>query len=288
MWTDAGVDSETSPAGHHYSGPALRCCSSNCDLDSYRSHRRPSESPLKRFGTAREFYEQSLQLKRELGDRAGEARTLNNLGIIARKRGNFDRATDVLQQSLTIKRDLGDRHGEAMSLNSLGLVAEREGDLETARHRYEQTLEMFRETGDRHSEAASLGNPGLVARQQGDSERAREYHRESLALFRDVGSQNSIGEALGFLGAAELPLEDGQDGRVKLANAISTLREIDATPAILDVLRQHIATERTLGHEDRVSEFCERAAAVLDQADDALEYERAKIAGLCDGIGKND
>jgi Tfp pilus assembly protein PilF len=60
-----------------------------------------------------------LAIKREIGDRKGEADSLHNLGLIAITRGDRDEARRLYQESLAIKREIGDRQGEAVSLHSL-------------------------------------------------------------------------------------------------------------------------------------------------------------------------
>ncbi|HEY9879699.1 MAG TPA: tetratricopeptide repeat protein, partial [Leptolyngbyaceae cyanobacterium] len=71
---------------------------------------------------ALDYYRQSLAIKHEIGDRAGEARTLNNIGLAYQSLGNYAAALDYYQQSLVIKREIGDRIGEAAILNNIDSV----------------------------------------------------------------------------------------------------------------------------------------------------------------------
>lgn len=63
-----------------------------------------------------------MEITREIGDRKGEANSLNGLGNAYRSLGQYQQANDFYQQSLEIKREIGDRHGEANSCFNLGLV----------------------------------------------------------------------------------------------------------------------------------------------------------------------
>ncbi|WP_211517543.1 tetratricopeptide repeat protein, partial [Geitlerinema sp. PCC 9228] len=47
------------------------------------------------------------------GDRSGEAKSLNNLGLAYQSLGQYQRAIEYHQQSLAIKQEIGDRSGEA-------------------------------------------------------------------------------------------------------------------------------------------------------------------------------
>lgn len=72
------------------------------------------------YEQALEYYQRSLEIKEELGDRASVAKSLHNIGIIQQERGDFEQALDYYQQSLKIKEELDDRAGVAISLGQIG------------------------------------------------------------------------------------------------------------------------------------------------------------------------
>ena len=112
---------------------------------------------------ARALGEESLAIRRQLGDRKGIAASLNNLGLVACDQGDYPAARALYEESLAIKRELGDRVGIANSLNNLGNVAYDQAELAFARALYEESLAIARELGDREGVARVLGNLGNVA-----------------------------------------------------------------------------------------------------------------------------
>jgi hypothetical protein len=54
-----------------------------------------------------EFYEWALPIRREVGDRAGEAVTRYNVAMIYRGRGELDRAVAELEQVVELDRQVG-------------------------------------------------------------------------------------------------------------------------------------------------------------------------------------
>jgi hypothetical protein len=60
---------------------------------------------------------------RELGDRAGIANSLNNLGNVACELGDFASARILHEECLVIDRELGDKWGIAFALEGLAAVA---------------------------------------------------------------------------------------------------------------------------------------------------------------------
>ncbi|MDF5739675.1 CHAT domain-containing protein, partial [Nostoc sp. S13] len=69
---------------------------------------------------ALDFYNQALPLFRAVGDRTGEARTLNNIGRVYSDLGEKQKALDFYNQALPLRRAVGDRNGEAVTLGNIG------------------------------------------------------------------------------------------------------------------------------------------------------------------------
>ncbi len=122
--------------------------------EAYRSIGRPER--------ALTFYEQVLPIWREVGNRVGEAVTLNNMGLAYEAMGQPERALTLYEQALPIRAEVGSRVGEARTLNNMGLAYEAMGQPERALTLYEQSLSILREVGDRAGEATVLDNMAVV------------------------------------------------------------------------------------------------------------------------------
>ncbi len=68
------------------------------------------------------YYEHALAIYREVGDRGGEGRTLNNLGGVYDALGKKQEALSYYEQSLAIRREVGDRGGEGTTLYNMGAL----------------------------------------------------------------------------------------------------------------------------------------------------------------------
>ena len=56
---------------------------------------------------------------REIGERAGEVVTLNNLAAAAHTKGDFDASLDYLKQTLAILKEIDNRAGKDATLNNI-------------------------------------------------------------------------------------------------------------------------------------------------------------------------
>ncbi len=68
------------------------------------------------------YYRQALPIRREVGDRAGEAVTLYNIAMIHRGEGHFDKAIGELELVVDLDRQVGhpDLASDTAMLEQLG------------------------------------------------------------------------------------------------------------------------------------------------------------------------
>ena len=79
-----------------------------------------------------EFYEQALEIEKEIGDRRAEGSILGNLGNAYADLGDARRAIEFYEQRLVIAREIGDRRGEGNALWNMTLALDSLGEQERA------------------------------------------------------------------------------------------------------------------------------------------------------------
>jgi predicted ATPase/DNA-binding XRE family transcriptional regulator len=204
------------------------------------------------FAHARDSAEQSLALRRALGDTHGIALSLNSLGIVALDQGDLEHAAALLEESVALKRALGETWSLAISLDNLGQAAQYRGDFERAVSLMEESLALKRLLGDEGGIALSLNNLGDVRREQGEYERAARLYMDSLALYATVG--NPYVAAACLEGIAVVAGARGQVMRAAtLYGAAAAVREsigAPLPPAEQGIYERTVATLRAaLGEE---------------------------------------
>ncbi len=66
-------------------------------------------SDWRRYAQALEFYQKSLAIAKEIGDRTGEANSLGNIATSYYFPGEYTKALELYQQTLKITQEIGDR-----------------------------------------------------------------------------------------------------------------------------------------------------------------------------------
>ena len=64
------------------------------------------------YVTVLDYLQKSLAIRQQIGDKAGEGTTLNNISLIYDAQGDYVTALDYLQKSLAIRQQIGDKAGE--------------------------------------------------------------------------------------------------------------------------------------------------------------------------------
>lgn len=156
-----------------------------------------------RFGDheqARTYLEDCVRLSRQRGDRTCEARTQQNLGVVAADQGRYADALGHVEQAHDLFLAVGDRAGEASSRSALGSCHILLGDYERARTLCREALGLLSELGLRHGEAHAWYDTGRAEHQLGYLTEAADCYQRALSLFRELGHRYYEADVLGHLG----------------------------------------------------------------------------------------
>ena len=141
------------------------------------------------LGNAREgvpLLEQSLAIYRALGDKIGQANTLEWLSY---DHNSLERTISFIKESLSLSRELGNLSGITTSLTTLARSTMWTGDFSSPEPWLDEALSISRQLGDQTNENAVLITFGMLAYWKGDYERANAYYEEALMLSEKAGDQ---------------------------------------------------------------------------------------------------
>ena len=211
-----------------------------------------------RHGVA--FARRSLELKRKLGDRYGEAVSLGSLGRAHALQGHYAQARDAFHEDLTIARELNDQDGVGIMLNHLGEIERFLKNSDGARTRYEENLQTDR--GPLNAVFAHFGLARVYLAAGRLDEAADQLERVPPLLAR-LPNLSGLNETLaGLRGVLAWQRGDPQ-GEAMIALAIEAMRQrqlfLDTVPFLYDL--------RDLYHQQKDTT---RAVAVMARALDVL------------------
>lgn len=218
------------------------------------------------YEKAMSLYEESLALQRKLGNQVGIALALNGLGVTAYMQGDYPRALTLHEESLKLRKELGDRRGVAHLLNNLGAIAEAMGDFDGATAWWEESLVVQGELNDRMAISHSLNNLGILAGRRGDFERAKNLHLEGLEIRRDLGDRMGVAVSLNNLGMVCAMQGDCDGARDLFQECLSMIRELEDWSILPSLLRSFGILVAKRGDAARATRLFAAAEASAEEA----------------------
>jgi len=185
-----------------------------------RSQTDLSESPTLAllFGTAQarlgkhsegtQWVEIALDRSRDRGDRAIEARALNDRGAIALVTGKIDEAAEYFTQALAAAEREDDHATVGRCSNNLGIINNLRGHYARAIGSYTMAIAAFQQAGSRRGIAETRPNLAITYRDQGELQRALDEATRAVDEAEKVNDPTLFSQVLTV--RAEIRLMSGE------------------------------------------------------------------------------
>jgi class 3 adenylate cyclase/tetratricopeptide (TPR) repeat protein len=217
----------------------------------------------------------AAQAARRLGDGPGEARALNDAGIVRKLSADYPGAAQDLQGALGIYRDLGDRLSQATVLSSLGDVRRLTGDYPGAAQDLEEALGICRDLGDRLGQANMLFYLGVVRQATGDCPGAARYLEDALGIYRNVADQRGQANTLTFLGDVLQATGEYPGAARHLEEALAICRDLGDRLGQANALNNLGPVRQATGDYPGAARLLEEALAICRDLGDRLGQANA-------------
>ena len=209
----------------------------------------------------------ALDSVRHVRNRLGEAWVLNNLGQ-ALGRKHLREGIDLLQQALDIRRNEGDRVGEAQAAHNLAEVQYLVNGPEVALPYLQQSLDVQRAVGHSALHGATLNNLGEIYLELGRLNESVDCLTEALPIFARIDSAHGQGHVLLNLGRVYLGLDRQGDALDCLHRALVIHRATGDRPNQALALKFLGQAQLSAGQVDNGRESLSRALAVFTELGD--------------------
>jgi tetratricopeptide (TPR) repeat protein len=170
------------------------------------------------------YYDQALEVWREIGHRAGQAMTLNNRGAA---RGATREGLADLRRALRIRQEIGDRLGVAQSMSNLAETYCAMGRFALAVPLLWKAYRTHCESRSAFGKATTVHNMAVAYRGLGDLQQAERCLLHALRARRKIQDRHGQAETLHLLGTVQR--DDGRDeaARDSLDEALTLFRQLD-------------------------------------------------------------
>jgi len=200
-----------------------------CHLGSAEQHRG-------RYSSARALQSEALMIGQEEGNQTIIGHALHGLGWVALQERDYQGAEDLYRKALEAQQAAQDRLGQAHTLHQLGLIARKPDEAKVLYEQsleLKRTVQADPGTGEADawsqdawsSQAVTLNCLARLAQEAGDIREAKRLCKESLDIARETGHMRGQARALRLL--RELCRAGGNACESEAAEVQQALTEVE-------------------------------------------------------------
>jgi tetratricopeptide (TPR) repeat protein len=157
------------------------------------------------------YFDRQLEMARDLNNQGEESVALNNIGLIYRNQGNYDKALECYNKSLQLTAS--DPSSIATIYNNIGEVYWDKRDKNKAVEYFKKAVEFSQKAGDYHGTAVHMLNLGATYTDLKNFSEAQYYLQKGLLMVQKLGDKYE--EAFGYQHFGELYLAENQEKLAK-------------------------------------------------------------------------
>ncbi|MEM7549616.1 MAG: tetratricopeptide repeat protein [Bacteroidota bacterium] len=135
-------------------------------------------SELNNFDEALPYFEEALNLFRDMDESFGQASTINGLANIYKSKEEYGMAISYCEKSISLSEENGYSDSKASALRILGETYEKMEDFDIAIEKIEESLEIYQEIGDKTGIVGTKLDLGVFYCDLGDGDAALKYLQE--------------------------------------------------------------------------------------------------------------
>lgn len=211
---------------------------------------------------ARGHFTQALDLRQSAGDRLGAAETQVNAALVEQLSGNAEAARTGYEQARAVARTHGDLRLEASVTQNMATLLHEAGALEEAVVAYERALELTAALDEPPRSATAWSNLAVALRKLGHLERARLRFTEALAIQERLGDARGRAATLNSLGQLGLMLGEPESALQHLEHSLRLRQAVDDRRGLAATLHNLGMAERALGRLEDAEALLRRALRV--------------------------
>jgi tetratricopeptide (TPR) repeat protein len=174
------------------------------------------------------YSEESLELFRKLGDQAGVARALHELGETSLHLEDYDHAVAQFEEAVAVGKAAG--IDAASSIGNLGWAATLQGDYQRGADLAEEAIALVRQNGNMSHLAVGLENLAQAEIALGRTAQARLHLIECLELSRDAQYAEILVVCLNHVAALLLQAGDVETAARLVSGADALGEDLEAQP----------------------------------------------------------
>lgn len=218
------------------------------------------------FGEAEQYYEEGIQVARQLGDRQLLAAFQTYWGEVIVHGGDHLRGEEHVQEALTITQELGgETRRMGLLLRLLGEIESSRGNAVAAIESFERGLQLVRQVKDSEAMSTLLQNLGVCAERNGNYQQAEQYYQEGKAYAQKAGHKHRISAILMNQGMLAFKQKNYKRAEQLYRESLDSVQNIQAPMRKSSVLQNLGMLERVRGNYTQAAVYLQQSLDIAYQ-----------------------
>ena len=240
------------------------------------------------FDSAISMHNKAISLRRQTGNRSGQAFSYEQLGTLYQKAGLKTKALEALDSSAIIYESVDEKTSLAEVLLSAGKVYKNDKETEKAEHYYRRAANTLASLGNKANYADALFELGLLLMDDAP-EKAYVYMDSCRLLSLETGKENDAAYAMMNLGNLEKRKGKIEAGKTWYEKARGLVEKLNDNHALAHFYRSMGSDATNELDYETANNYFQKAINTFDSTDKALALTlRMRIAGNLQNLGKYD
>ncbi len=231
-----------------------------------------------RFAEALDSVNESLSIRKEIGNANYIAQTLNRLGILSRENGRPKEALKLYHEALEYAVQLDNKDLISIIRSNIGGINDSFGDLNKAIENYAISLKLSQETNNKNMISLCYLNIANIYRNRGELDTALENFNLALKYLEEQGYQAPIATCLSQIGLIYYSKGDYKKASEYVLRSIKLSEEENRKKAISTNLYNLILISLDNNMLDKAKEYFDELEKIKNELSIKSIDQRYKIA----------
>jgi len=233
------------------------------------------------------YYQQALDLYKEIGDERGEGEILGGLGLIYSNNKDYQAAMPYYEEALKVREKVDDKFLMGNSLNSIGVIYNNLQNYPQALFYYDKAEALRKEISDlpgltrtQSLKANSYLALGEMLNNSGKYPEALENLEKALQINKNLNAKSGIGDVLNQMGFVYSNLGEYDMAVEKISEAAGLMKEENNTTGLAGAYNHLGIILQMSGKFEKASEYFNNSLKIYEQAND-----QKNIVGVLSNLG---
>lgn len=160
------------------------------------------------LGKALGAYQHALAIKKETGDKDGEAGILTRIAGVMYDSGSYNQALDIFEESLQLAQEIDNKQQSSDILLGMATVLESSFQYDEAIEKLDASYKLKQSLGDTLASNEIAKNMGNIYFEQQDYAKAAKILESTLEVDKRLHQKDEVATTLNALGATYYEMED--------------------------------------------------------------------------------